>query len=160
MWGEMERHTDFNQDNDPAVHDWVSRLQSSLIESIEAPIADHQIALAAQAAHLSTQNHSTVGSGRRSALKRRGIVFSGILSTLMAKLMAGVVALAAVTGDAVTAGIDFDDLNPFSGSDDAVTADDPEFGEDDQEAITVESDEESNYQMFDDDTDDDGDTDA
>jgi len=119
LTGDMDRNDAFDAGADSPVASWAAELRGSLIEPIDQSLADHQAGLAAEAARLTDQPDTSAGTGQRSPIRRRGIVFSGILSSMLAKAMAAAVALAAVGGGAAAAGVD---LNPFSGDDPVVAA--------------------------------------
>ncbi|MFH2072739.1 MAG: hypothetical protein ABIJ75_07820, partial [Actinomycetota bacterium] len=111
----MERYDAEETGADPGVADWAARMRDSLIEPIDAAVAEYHAALAAQTVQVRTDESTVPSANRHGRLRKRGIVFSGILSTMLAKIMVGVITVAAAAGGVATvAGVD---VNPFSGGD-------------------------------------------
>ena len=116
----MDRSSESETPPGSPVADWAAGLRRNLIEPIPEEIADHQIHLATEAARLSHLAGKASEPARLHSPIRRRIVFTGLLSTWLAKMMAGVVAVAAA-GGAAAAGLD---MGPLSGIPFPVVVDD------------------------------------
>jgi hypothetical protein len=104
------------------VADWAAAMRQEFAGPLGPPITSHYASAAADLARAgSAQTAGVTGTPWDRVKRRLKMVSTTFLSTSIAKIMGGTLAVAAAVGGTVAAGVDFHDILPFLSGDGSET---------------------------------------